>query len=82
LGGSRAEGVERLQGMTLLSAGVALTASADMNIELAVNGLTRDLNLELLGDVSLVERPVAVGASVWHPSFRLLKSSPFLARIY
>jgi hypothetical protein len=34
-----------------------------MNVELAVNGLARDLELELLGDVSLVERPAAVGAS-------------------
>jgi hypothetical protein len=51
--------------MTSLNAVVALTASADMNVELAVNGLARDLNLELLGDVSLVERPAAVGASVW-----------------
>jgi hypothetical protein len=65
LGGSRAESAGRLQGMTPLNAAVALTASADMNVELAVNGLARDLNLELLGDVSLVERPAAVGTSVW-----------------
>jgi hypothetical protein len=41
--------------MAPLNAAVALTASADMNVELAVNGLARDLNLELLGDVCLVE---------------------------
>jgi hypothetical protein len=51
--------------MTPLHAAVALPASADMNVELAVNGLARDLDLELLGDVCLVERSAAVGASVW-----------------
>jgi hypothetical protein len=51
--------------MTPLNAAVALTASADMNVELAVNGLARDLHLELLGDVRLVERAAAAGASVW-----------------
>lgn len=65
LGGSRAEGVGRLPGLMPLNAAVALMASADMNVELAVDGLARDLDPELLGDVSLVERPAAVGASVW-----------------
>jgi hypothetical protein len=50
--------------MTPLNAAVALTASADMNVELAVNGLARDLDLELLGDVRMVERAAAVGAAV------------------
>jgi hypothetical protein len=50
--------------MTPLNAAVALTAPADMNVELPVNGLARDLNLELLGNMGLVERPAAVGADV------------------
>jgi hypothetical protein len=42
----------------------ALTALADVNVELPVDGLARDLNLELLGDVRLVEQAAAVGATV------------------
>jgi hypothetical protein len=38
---------------------------AEVDVELPVDGLARDLNLELLGDLGLVERPAAVGASVW-----------------
>jgi len=51
--------------MAPLNPAVALTASADMNVELAVDGPAGDLDLELLGDVCLVERPAAIGASVW-----------------
>jgi hypothetical protein len=43
---------------------VALTAPADVDVELAVNGLARDLDLELLGDVGLVEEAAAIGAGV------------------
>jgi hypothetical protein len=50
--------------MPSLNAALALTASADVDVELAVNGLARDLDLELLGDVRLVEWAAAVGASV------------------
>jgi hypothetical protein len=35
-----------------------------VDVGLAVNGLARDLDLELLGDVRLVERAAAVGASM------------------
>src|SRR5262245_34517747 len=42
---------------------VALTAPADVDVELPVDGLARDLHLELLGDVRLVERAAAVGAA-------------------
>ena len=35
-----------------------------MDVELAVDGLARDLDLELLGDVGFVERAAAVGAGV------------------
>ena len=43
------------------------TRSADGDVELPVNGLARDLDLELLGDVGFVERPTAVGAHVRQP---------------
>ena len=56
------EGVGRLQGMPPLNAAPALAALADVDVELAVNGLARDLDLELLGDVGLVEGAAAVGA--------------------
>jgi hypothetical protein len=45
-----------------LNAAAALAALPDVDVELAVNGLARDLDLELLGDVGLVERAAAVGA--------------------
>jgi hypothetical protein len=51
--------------MAPLDPAAASTALADVDVELAVNGLARDLNLELLGDVSLDERPAATGASAW-----------------
>jgi hypothetical protein len=51
--------------MASLQPPVALTAPSNVDVELSVNGLARDLDLELLGDVGLVERPAAVGASVW-----------------
>jgi hypothetical protein len=58
------EGVGRLQGMTSLNAALALTASADVDVELSVDGLARDLDLELLGDVGLVQTAAATGAGV------------------
>ncbi len=64
LGGSGAEGVRRLQGMAPLDSAVALMALPDVDVELPVDGLARDLDLELLGDVCLVERAAAVGAAV------------------
>src|SRR5262249_55584222 len=64
LGRGGAEGVGRLQGMPSLDPTVALPAPADVDVELAVDGLARDLDLELLGDVGLVEGAAAVGAGV------------------
>jgi hypothetical protein len=64
LGCGGAEGVGRLQGMAPLDAAPALTAPADVDVELPVDGLARDLHLELLGDVGLVERAATVGAGV------------------
>jgi hypothetical protein len=64
LSGSGAEGVGRLQGMAPLHPTVALPAQADVDVELPVDGPAGDLDLELLGDVGLVERPTAIGAAV------------------
>jgi hypothetical protein len=50
--------------MASLNAALALTALADVDVELAVNGLARDLDLELLGDVGLVEGAAAIGADL------------------
>jgi hypothetical protein len=43
---------------------VALTALADVDVEVPVDGLAWDLDLELLGDVSFVEGSAAVRADV------------------
>jgi len=48
--------------MASLNAALSLTAPTDVDVELPVNGLARDLDLELLGDMRFVERPAAVGA--------------------
>jgi hypothetical protein len=50
--------------MAPLNAAPAVTAPTDMDVELPVDGLARDLDLELLGDVRLVERAAAVWAAV------------------
>ena len=50
--------------MTPLNPTVALTALPDMDVKLAVNGLARNLHLELLGDVGFVEGAAAVRAHV------------------
>jgi hypothetical protein len=43
---------------------VALTTLANVDVELAVNGFTRNLHLELLGNVGFVERSAAIRADV------------------
>jgi hypothetical protein len=50
--------------MASLDPTVALTALADVDVELPVNGLARDLDLELLGNMGFVKGPAAVGAGV------------------
>jgi hypothetical protein len=62
LGGGGPEGVGRLQGIAPLNPPVALPALPDMDVELPVDGLARDLDLELLGDAGFVERASTVGA--------------------
>ena len=59
-----AEGIGRLQGMAPLDSVAALATLPDVDVELAVNGLARDLDLELLGDMGFVEWTAAVGAGV------------------
>jgi hypothetical protein len=61
LGRGGAEGVGRLQGMPSLDPTVTPPAPGDVDVELPVNGLARDLDLELLGDMGLVERPSQSG---------------------
>ena len=50
--------------MSPLNTAMALTALADVDVELPVDRLTRDLHLELLGHMRFVERATAVGAAV------------------
>jgi hypothetical protein len=49
--------------MAPLHPAVALTALTDVDVELPVDGLARDLDLELLSDMGFVEWPAAVGAA-------------------
>jgi hypothetical protein len=62
LGRGGAEGIGRLQRMAPLNPTVAPAALADVDVELPVNGLARDLDLVLLGDVCLVQGAAAIGA--------------------
>src|SRR5262249_42411516 len=62
LRGSGTQGVGRLQGMASLNATLALTTPADVDVELPVDGLARDLELELLSDVGFVKQAAAVRA--------------------
>jgi hypothetical protein len=64
LSGSGAEGVGRSQGMPPPNPPVAQPAPADMDVELPVDGLARNLDLVLPGEVGFVEGAAAVGADV------------------
>ena len=64
LGGSGTESVRGLQGIASLNATLALTTPADVDVELPVDGLARDLELELLSDVGFVKQAAAVRANV------------------
>jgi hypothetical protein len=44
-----------------LNAATALAALTDVDVELPVDGLARDLDLELLGDMGFVEGPPQSG---------------------
>ena len=51
--------------MASLNAAIAPPALADVDVELPVNGLTRNLHLELLSDVGFIEWAATIGAAVW-----------------
>src|SRR5262249_27567639 len=53
-----------LQGVAPLDAATALPAPADVDVELPVDGLARDLDLELPGDVRFAQGAAASGAGV------------------
>jgi hypothetical protein len=50
--------------MAPLDAATASATLPDVDVELPVDGLARDLDLELLGDVGFVERAATVGADL------------------
>src|SRR5438874_9867572 len=50
--------------MAPLNPTAALPAPADVDVELPVDGLARDLDLVLLGDVGLVQWAAAIGTAV------------------
>jgi hypothetical protein len=50
--------------MASLNPTVALLAVADVDVELPVDGPARDFDLELLSDMSFVERTAALGAEI------------------
>ena len=47
-----------------MRAAAALPALTDVDVELSVDRLARDLDLELLSDVRFVERAAAIGAKI------------------
>jgi hypothetical protein len=62
------EGIDELHSLTLigdLGTGFSKWPTlADVDVELPVDRLTRDLHLELLGDMRFVERATAIRAAV------------------
>jgi hypothetical protein len=50
--------------MSPLNAAVALAALTDMDVELPMDRLARDLDLELLGNAGLGEGAATIGAGV------------------
>jgi hypothetical protein len=50
--------------MASLNAAAALTALADVNVELPVNGLARNLHLELMSNVGFVEKTATLRAGI------------------
>src|SRR5262245_58553022 len=63
LRGGGPQGVGGLQRVPALEAPVAATAAADMDIELAMDGTARDLDLVLVRDVGFLDRPAVAGAN-------------------
>ena len=65
LGGGGAQGIGGLQGVPPLDASPTTTATADMDIEPADDGMTGDLRLVLGGHLGLADRPTTPGARLW-----------------
>src|SRR5947209_6906266 len=64
-----AERIGGLQGMPTLNAASACLAAADVNVELAMNGPTRNLDLVLLVDMRFLDIAAAVGTLVGQRCF-------------
>ena len=62
--GGGTESVRSLQRMASLNPAVALTALADVDVELSVDRLARNLHLELLSNVGFVEWAAAIRADI------------------
>src|SRR5262249_54520980 len=64
LGGGGPQGVGGLQRGPALEALVAAAAAADMDVDLAMDGAARDLDLVLVRDVDLLDGPTAARADI------------------
>ena len=64
MGGGGTESVRSLQGMASLNPAVASTTVANVDVKLAVNGLARNLHLELQSDVGFIEWTATIRADV------------------
>src|SRR6516225_12478523 len=64
LRGGSSQSVRGLQRMAALDSAATLLTTADVDVELAVDWLSWDLDLILLIDVSLFDRAAAVGAGI------------------
>jgi hypothetical protein len=64
LGGGGTQGAGGLQRVAALESLVAAAAAADMDVELAMDGAARDLDLVLVGDMGFLDRPAALGAGL------------------
>jgi hypothetical protein len=64
LGCGGTQSVRSLQGMASLNPPVALTALADVDLELPMDGLTRNLDLELLSDLGFVKGTATLRAGI------------------
>ena len=63
LGSGGPQGIGGLQRVPALEAPVAAAAANDMDVELAMDGPARDLDLVLVRDVGFLDRPAALGAA-------------------
>jgi hypothetical protein len=64
LSGGGTESVRSLQGMPALDSAATLPTATDVNVELAVEWLSWDLDLILLIDMGFVDLAAAIGAGI------------------